>query len=62
MGQNSIVEKVSTVQQYPFFIDENDLQFLEKPCAKDEILSILKGFSKDKSPRLDGWMVEFFLR
>ena len=26
-----------------------------------EILAVLKGFSKDKSPETDGWMVEFFL-
>jgi hypothetical protein len=27
----------------------------------DEILKVLKGFTKDKIPRPNGWTVEFFL-
>jgi hypothetical protein len=34
---------------------------LEKPCSKDEIFEVLRGFTKDKSPGPDGWTVEFFL-
>jgi hypothetical protein len=34
---------------------------LESPCTKEEVLVVLKSFSKDKIPRPDGWTVEFFL-
>jgi hypothetical protein len=52
---------VSIVQQYPCFIDENDIHLLERPCTKNEILTILKVFAKEKSLGSDGWTMEFFL-
>ena len=38
-----------------------ELKELEKPCSKEEILEVLKGFTKEKSPGPDGWSVEFYL-
>jgi hypothetical protein len=40
---------------------EEEVVNLENPCSSEEILEVLKGFSKDKSPGPDGWTVEFFL-
>jgi hypothetical protein len=40
---------------------EDEVINLEKPCTREEILEVLKGFTKDKSPGTDGWTVEFFL-
>jgi hypothetical protein len=34
---------------------------LENPCSSDEILEVLRGFSKEKIPRPDGWTLEYFL-
>jgi hypothetical protein len=34
---------------------------LEKPVTKEEVLEVLKGFAKDKSPGPDGWPMEFYL-
>jgi hypothetical protein len=42
-------------------VKEEDVSSLEKPCTKEEILEVLKGFTKDKSLGPDGWTVEFFL-
>jgi hypothetical protein len=40
---------------------EEDVQNLEKPITKEEFFVVLKGFTKDKSPSLDRWTVEFFI-
>jgi hypothetical protein len=40
---------------------EDEVTNLENPCTREEILEVLKGFAKDKSPGPDGWTVEFFL-
>jgi len=29
--------------------------------TKDDLISILQSFKKDRSPRLDGWRDEFFI-
>jgi hypothetical protein len=40
---------------------EEEVLLLESPCTKEEILEVLRGFTKDKSPGPDGWTVEFYL-
>jgi len=42
-------------------VKEEEVKDLEKPCTKEEILEVLKGFTKEKSPRPDGWSVKFYL-
>jgi hypothetical protein len=34
---------------------------VRKMVTKEEVLEVLKGFTKDKSPGLDGWTMEFYL-
>jgi hypothetical protein len=59
---NLIGDQVETARLFPRMVKEEDATTLEKPCTKEEILEVLKGFTKDKSHGLDGWTVEFFLR
>jgi hypothetical protein len=60
-GTNNIGDQVATVRLFPRMVMEEEVLNLEKPCSREEILEVLKGFSKDKSPGPDGWTVEFFL-
>jgi len=60
-GQNSIVNQINIVRMYPTFVREEEQSLLEQVVTKDEILGILKGFTKDKSPGHDGWAMEFLL-
>jgi hypothetical protein len=62
IGQNTIVDQVSTIRLFPRLVEEEDVLSLEKPCTREEIHEVLKGFSKDKSPRPDGWTVKFFIQ
>jgi hypothetical protein len=34
---------------------------MDNPCTLQEVLASLKSFSKDKSPGLDVWIIEFYL-
>jgi hypothetical protein len=34
---------------------------IESPCTKEELLEVIKGFKKEKSPGPDGWSVELYL-
>jgi hypothetical protein len=56
-----IVDQVASVGLYPRFLSEEEVTQLEKSVTKEEILYILKGFSKDKILGPDGWTVEFYL-
>jgi len=58
---NQIGEQVETARLFPGMVKEEDATALEKPCTKEEILEVLKGFTKDKSHGPDGQTVEFFL-
>jgi hypothetical protein len=40
---------------------EEEVQVLENPVTKEEVLEVLKEFMKDKTPGPDGWTVEFCL-
>jgi hypothetical protein len=59
--KTSIEDQVASVRLYPRMVTEEEVLLLEKPCSKEEVLEVLKGFTKDKSPGPDGWTVEFFL-
>jgi hypothetical protein len=60
-GQNTIEEQVATVRLFPRLVTEEEVTYLEKPCSKEELLEVLKGFTKDKSPGPNGWRIEFFI-
>jgi hypothetical protein len=46
----SIVDQIEAVRLYPRLTTVEEVQALEKPVTKVEILEVLKGFTKDKSP------------
>ena len=46
---------------FPRIVTEDEVVNLENPSTSEEILEVLKGFTKDKSLGPDGWKVEFFL-
>jgi hypothetical protein len=58
---NTIEEQVAMVGLFPRMVNEEEVMLLEKPVSKEEVLEVLKGFAKDKSPGPDGWTVEFYL-
>jgi hypothetical protein len=58
---NNIGDQVSTVRLFPRMVLEEEVLNLENPCSREEILKVLKVFSKDKCLGSDGWTVEFFL-
>jgi hypothetical protein len=55
------VDQIAYVHWYPRLVTEEELILLKKPCTKEEVLEVLRGFTKDKSPDLDGWTTDFFL-
>jgi hypothetical protein len=50
-----------TVRRFPRIVSEEEVVTLENPCTSKEVLEVLNGFIKDKSPGPDGWTNEFFL-
>jgi hypothetical protein len=54
-------EKTSLASLYPNMVTGEEALLLDRPCSLEDLSSILKVFSKDKSPVPDGWTVEFFL-
>jgi len=46
---------------FPRLIDEDTNEDLNAEVTKDEIKSVLNSFKKAKSPRLDGWTIEFYI-
>jgi hypothetical protein len=60
-AQNMIEDQIASVRLYPRMVSVEDVLILEKPCTIEEVLDVLRGFTKDKSPGPDGWTVEFFL-
>jgi hypothetical protein len=51
---------LNSVRLYPTFVTALEVQELEKIVTKDEVLEVVKGFSRDKSPRPNSWTVEFY--
>jgi hypothetical protein len=60
-NQSDLRTQLETIRLYPRMVQEDDVLFLEKVVTLEELLKVLKGFAKDKSPGPDGWTVEFFL-
>jgi hypothetical protein len=54
-------DQTSVANLYPQMVSGGRYTVLEKPCTLEDILNILKDFTKDKSPGPDGWTMEFFL-
>jgi hypothetical protein len=52
---------IASVRLYPRLVSEEEVHTLEKPITMEEVLEVLKGFTKDKIPGPDRWTVEFFL-
>jgi hypothetical protein len=40
---------------------DEEVVSLENPVSEEEVLEVLKGFTKEKSLGPDGWSVEFFI-
>ena len=49
------------VQIFPRFFEDQESIVVGISVSIEEVESVLKGFSKYKSPGLDGWSVELFL-
>lgn len=41
--------------------DEGKNEDLFQPITKDELLGVMMSFKKDKSPRPDGWTIDFYI-
>ena len=59
-SHNSIVDQIDLICLYPRLTTEEEVQMLEKPVTKYEILMVLRGFTKDKSLGSDRWTMELF--
>lgn len=55
------MDQVETVRLYPRLVSNEELVSLEKLVFEKEVLEVLKGFPKDKSPGPDGWNADLFL-
>jgi hypothetical protein len=61
MGKTYFIDQIELVRLFPRIVQENEVETLERPVTSAEVLEVLKGFAKDKSPGPDGWTMEFFL-
>jgi hypothetical protein len=43
-------------------VTDKEARALESPCTKEEILEVIKGFTKEKIHGPDGWTVELYLQ
>jgi hypothetical protein len=57
----SLTTQVGLANRFPNMVTTEETLALESPCTKEEILSVLKGFKREKSPGPDGWSVELYL-
>jgi hypothetical protein len=57
----TIEEVIRMVQYFPGFTSEEDNRMLMEKVTIEELKDVMKRFQKDKSPRPDGWTIEFFL-
>jgi len=57
----NIVDWLRVVQLFPRIFSEDEARDIGTSIRLEEIKKVLEGFSKDKSPGLDGWTAEFFL-
>jgi hypothetical protein len=57
----TITNQLAVLRHYPRIFSEEEGHKVAEHVTLAEILSTLKGFSALKSPRPNGWIVEFFL-
>jgi hypothetical protein len=57
----SLAAQTEIAGLFPKLVTSEEALTLESPCTKEELLEVLKGFKKEKSPGPDGWSVELFL-
>ncbi len=57
----TLTDIVQIVGHFNRFIGPNEVEELTSPITMGELESTLKWFKKDKSPRIDGWSVKFYL-
>lgn len=56
-----IENQLCSTKEYPQIFDiESNVEFL-RPITKEEFISILESFARDKFLSPDGWIVEIFL-
>eukprot|EP01018_Ginkgo_biloba_P020280 Gb_31029 [translate_table: standard] len=60
-SKSTIEEVLKLTIFFPSFVSEEDNRRMMEEVSKDELKEVLDSFQKDKRPRLDGWLVEFFL-
>jgi hypothetical protein len=58
---STIGEIVKDARIFPHFVEEEERESLMDPVSEQELLAVMKTFQKGKSPRPDGWPIEFFL-
>jgi hypothetical protein len=57
----SLAAQIETASLFPKMVTTEEALALESPCTKEELLEVIKGFKKEKSPGPDGWSVELYL-
>jgi hypothetical protein len=57
----SLASQIETTSLFPKMVSNEEALALESPCSKEELLEVIKGFKKEKSPGPDGWSVELYL-
>ena len=57
----NLEDQLKVIILFPTLTVEEDVDRFLDPITSQEVEAVLKGFKKDKSPRPDGWPVEFFL-
>lgn len=56
----TLVEVIKVAQLFPRFVDQETAMELNMEVSMGELKATLKWFKYDKSPRPDGWSVEFY--
>jgi len=57
----SIINQLNSIRLFPTIVSDEEKWLLEQAATKEELLGILRGFAKEKSPRPDGWKTKLFL-
>ena len=58
---STITSQLKVLNKFPSFFTEQEGLHVGRVVYMKELEGVLKQFSKDKSPSLDGWIVELFL-
>jgi len=57
----SLATQIEIASLFQKMVTVEEAKSIEVPCTKEELLEVIKGFKKEKSPGPDGWMVELYL-